>query len=56
MVNVAVDESVLNERGKIDVKKTGMLFFDSFSNSYFTLGDKVGNAWNEGRVFMNRNR
>lgn len=51
MVNVAVDESVLNERGKIDAKKTGMLFIDSFSNSYFTLGDSVGNNWKEGGVY-----
>ncbi|WP_341280690.1 flavin reductase family protein [Paenibacillus sp. FSL H8-0537] len=56
MVNIAVDESVLNEKGKIDAKKTGMLFFDSFSNGYFTLGDKIGNAWNEGRTFMTLNR
>lgn len=55
MVNIAVDESVLNEKGKIDATKTGMLFFDSFSNSYFTLGDKVGEAWNEGRAFMTLN-
>ncbi len=56
MVNISVDESVLNERGIIDPKKTGMLFFDSFSNSYFTLGDKVGNAWNEGKTLMTLRR
>ncbi|MDW4511806.1 flavin reductase family protein [Priestia megaterium] len=56
MVNIAVDESVLNERGKIDAKKTRMLFFDSFSYSYFTLRDKFENDWNEGREFMTLNR
>lgn len=45
IVNVVTDESVLDQTGRIDVKKTGMLFFDSFSNSYFSLGEKVGNAW-----------
>lgn len=51
IVNVAADESVLNETGKIDVTKTGMLFFDSFSASYFTLGEKAGKAWSEGREY-----
>ena len=51
IVNVAVDESVLSEKNKIDVTKTGMLLFDSFSSSYFTLGDKVGKAWSEGRNY-----
>jgi len=52
IINVAADESVLNSSGKIDSAKIGMLFFDSFSNSYFTLGEKVGNAWIEGKYFM----
>ncbi len=52
IVNILADESILNEAGKIDSSKIGMLFFDSFSNSYFTLGDKVGNAWIEGREYM----
>lgn len=56
IVNIAVGESALNDSEKIDAKKTGMLFFDSFSNSYFILGDKVGNAWSEGKTFMTRSR
>jgi len=52
IVNVAADESVLDKNGIIDAKKTGMLFFDSFSNSYFSLGEKVGNAWGEGKKYL----
>lgn len=52
IVNVAADESVLDKTGIIDVKKTGMLFFDSFSNSYFSLGEKAGNAWGEGKKYL----
>lgn len=51
IVNVAADESVLSETGKIDATKTGMLFFDSFSASYFTLGERIGKAWSEGRGY-----
>jgi len=52
IINVAADEAVLAKNGTIDARKTGMLFFDSFSNSYFSLGEKAGNAWNEGKKYM----
>ena len=49
---MAADESVLGENGKIDTGKIGMIFYESFSNSYYRLGEKVGKAWNEGKVFI----
>ena len=52
VVNLAVDESVIGENGKIDTGKIGMIFYESFSNSYYRLGEKVGKAWSEGKVFM----
>ena len=52
IINVAADESIIDSRGKIDSRKTGMLLFDSFSNSYIALGDKVGTAWSDGKKYM----
>lgn len=52
IINVAVDESVIDNTGKIDSQKTGMLLFDSFSNSYIALGDKVGKAWSDGKKYL----
>ncbi|MDU2065995.1 MAG: flavin reductase family protein [Sporomusaceae bacterium] len=52
IVNVVADESVLDKTGRVDAQKTGMLFFDSFSNSYFSLGEKAGNAWGEGKKYL----
>lgn len=52
IVNVAADESVLDNRGRIDSQKTGMLFFDAFSNSYISLGEKVGTAWSDGKKYL----
>ena len=49
---MAADGSVLGEDGKIDMGKIGMIFYEAFSNSYFKLGEKVGKAWSEGRMFM----
>ena len=43
---------MLGEDGKIDRGKIGMIFYESFSNSYYRLGEKVGKAWSAGRVFM----
>lgn len=52
IINVSADESILDEKGRLDAKKTGMLFFDSFSNNYVSLGEKVGSAWKEGRKYI----
>ena len=30
----------------------GMILYDSFSNSYFTLGMKIGKAWGEGKKYL----
>lgn len=52
VVNLKADESVLGANSKIDTSKIGMIFYESFNNQYFSLGEKAGNAWVEGRKFM----
>ena len=52
IVDVAADESVLSESGKADAERLGMVLYDSFSNSYFTLGEQVGKAWSEGKRYL----
>jgi len=42
----------LGANSKIDTSKIGMIFYESFNNQYFSLGEKAGNAWVEGRKFM----
>ena len=51
---MTADESVLGEDNKIDTGKIGMIFYESLSNSYYLLGEKVGKAWSEGKVFWNK--
>jgi len=48
IVNVAADESVLDENGKIDVAKAAPISFDPFNNTYHVLGEKVGDAFRDG--------
>ena len=48
IVNVAAEESVLSENGKVDPMKLNALIFDQFQNGYLVTGEKVGRAWNAG--------
>lgn len=52
IVGVLVDEKVLDEKGKIDVPKTGAFCFDQFRNGYYAIGEQVGTAWKTGRDLM----
>ena len=48
IVNVSVDESVLDENGKVDVAKAAPITFDPFNMTYVKLGDVVGRAFHDG--------
>lgn len=48
IVNVCADEAVLDEKGAVDVKKLDAVMFDQFGAGYYTVGEKVGQAWNAG--------
>ena len=50
IVNVSADERILDSDGKIDPKKLNPLVYDSANHAYFTLGEKVGNAFSDGRI------
>ena len=49
IVNVSADESVLNKRGKVDPAKLRPITFDPMNNAYLVLGEKVGNAVQDGK-------
>jgi flavin reductase (DIM6/NTAB) family NADH-FMN oxidoreductase RutF len=49
IVNVSADESVLGEDGKIDPSKVEAITFDPIHNTYIKLGEKVGNAFSDGK-------
>lgn len=48
IVNVSADESILGENGKIDPAKLEPITFDPVNNTYLKLGEKVGNAFQDG--------
>ena len=48
IVNVSADESVLDAEGSIDFTKFRPISFEPAHNSYHVLGEKVGNAFQDG--------
>lgn len=51
IVNILVDDAILTE-GKIDPMKLAPITFDAVHGKYLPLGEAVGKAWGEGRIFM----
>ena len=48
IVNVSADERVLDANGNVDPAKARPITFDSFNNTYLTLGEVVGEAFADG--------
>lgn len=49
IVNVSADESVLDADGKLDIGKAGFIAYNSAAHDYRVLGQKVGNAFSDGK-------
>lgn len=49
IVNVSADESILGDDGKVDTAKLGAIIFDPVTAEYKTIGEKVGNAFSDGK-------
>ena len=52
--NVLADESVLDEKGRIDAAKLQTFVFDQMRNGYYAIGEKIGTAWKSGATFLKR--
>ena len=54
IIGVLADESVLDADGKVDPTKLNAVVFDQFQNGYYTIGEKVGQAWQTGAALMEK--
>ncbi len=52
IVNVSADESILDESGKVDAKALNPICYDSVSHGYWNLGEKVGQAFSDGKKLV----
>ena len=48
VVNVSTDDRILDEKGKVDLEKFHPICYDCDTHGYYTLGEKVGNAFSDG--------
>jgi len=51
IVDVKIDETVLGNDGKPDLRKIGTFAFDVMKMEYYTLGIPIGKAWDAGKKF-----
>ena len=49
VVNILCDEKYLAEDGKPSVEKMNLISFDPIHNGYVTMGERVGNAFADGK-------
>ncbi len=54
IVGVLADESVLDEKGRVDAAKLNAFVFDQFRSGYYAIGEKVGQAWHTGAPLMKK--
>lgn len=52
--DVLVKDEILDDKGKVDITKAGALIYDTFSSSYYTIGEKAGRAFHEGAALMKK--
>lgn len=52
IVNVSADESILDEKGNIDLSKMDAIAFDPTSNTYRVVSEIAGKAFSDGRKMM----
>ncbi len=56
IVNVLADESVLDEKGRVDAGKLRAFSFDQMRNGYYATGELIGKAWNAGAKYMAKSK
>ena len=52
VVNTCVDESILDEEGRVDFDKMRPIVYDSTRRIYRVVGEVVGSAWESGKALM----
>ena len=56
IVNVSADESILDENGAVDARLLAPICYDSVSHAYWGLGEKVGQAFSDGKKLTGGNK
>ena len=52
VVGVSAEEKYLNEDGTINLSEMGIIAYDPYGHGYYEVGNKVGNAFQEGKKLI----
>ena len=52
IVNILVDENYISSDGKPDIEKMQLITYDPVHHGYITLGERVGNAFSDGKKLI----
>ncbi len=52
IVNTRIDESILDDEGRVDFGKMQPIIYDSTRRIYRVVGEEVGGAWDAGKALM----
>lgn len=52
VVSVQADEKYLNADGTLRLDEMGIISYDPYGHGYYVIGDKVGQAFNDGKKLM----
>ena len=52
IVRLSVDEKYIDDKGNIDLAKMKIIAYDPFNHGYYVVGEKVGQAFKEGKKFI----
>lgn len=52
VVGVQAEEKYLNEDGTIKLNEVGIISYDPYGHGYYVVGDKVGQAFSDGKKLM----
>ena len=54
VMNVIAEESILDDKGRVDLGKLNLISYDSATHSYRVIGDIVGQAFHDGLTIKNK--
>ena len=52
VVNILAEEKYLNEDGTLKLDEMGIIAYDPYGHGYYEVGNKVGNAFEEGKKLI----
>ena len=56
IVDTKAEESILDEKDRVEIEKLNALIFDQFKHGYYVTGEQAGKAWNAGKDLMKKKR